>query len=155
MALVAAAIAVQVCLAQPAEFPGWPREWEGVTLQRAPLGAGDRACIKGFSGESARMVGSDKSYLFRWTSRPSRTLQSVSVCYEQAGYRIDPDRRPPPGPDWTCYLAGKTGERWRLCETVYNQQGKRWATMDKWMEEAINDRLPGPFWSVIVAERAR
>jgi hypothetical protein len=143
------------CSAQPADFPGWPRAWKGVKLRRAPLGAGDRACTKGFSGESARMVGQDKSYLFRWTKRPSRTLLSAAACYERGGYRVDPDRRTPPEPGWTCYLAGKTGERWRLCETVYNEQGKRWDNIDAWLEESINDRLPGPFWAVTVAERAR
>ena len=82
-------------------------------------------------------------------------MASVRDCYEKAGYRLTLDRIPSKQPGWTCYLAGKTAEQLRLCETFYSEQGKRWGLVDDWFEETINDRLPGPFWSVVTSEQAR
>lgn len=141
--------------AQSADFPGWPLEWKGAKLRRVPLGGGDRACVSGFSGVSARFTVGEQSYLFRWTQRPTRTLASVRECYERAGYRVDLDPNPSKEPGWTCYLAGKTGERLRLCETFYSENGKRWGQAEAWMEDSIHNRLAGPFWSVVSSERAR
>ena len=80
---------------------------------------------------------------------------SARACYERAGYTVTPDRTPPPEGEWTCQIAAKTGERLRLCETVYSDSGKHWPTVDGWLDEAINDRLPGPYWSVIISRAAR
>jgi hypothetical protein len=82
-------------------------------------------------------------------------MASVRDCYQKAGYSLTPDRNPARERGWTCYLAGKTGERLRLCETFYSEQGKRWGLVDDWFEETINDRLAGPFWAVVTSEPAR
>ena len=140
--------------AQPADFPGWPLEWKGLKLRRAPLTAADRVCVSGFSGVSARFVHQERSFLFRWTKRPTRTLTTARDCYERAGYHVVEDRSARPDEGWTCSVVAKTGERLRVCETVYSDGGLKWANADVWLTEAINDRLPGPYWSVLLSQDA-
>ena len=140
---------------QPAEFRGWPLEWNGAKLRRAPLTRADRSCVSSFRGESARFTEAGRSYLFRWTGRPTDTLASARACYQWAGYTVTADRAEPPDASWSCVVAAKSGERLRVCETIYSDSGKKWASVADWLTEAINDRLPGPYWAVIVSRQAR
>jgi len=141
--------------AQPADFPGWPLEWEGARLRRAPLSAADRGCVARFSGVAARLRGQQRSFLFRWARRPTATLLSAKTCYERAGYRVAAAPSAATDEGWSCFSAAKTGERLALCETVYSETGRKWAVVEEWLEQAINDRLPGPFWAVIASQPAR
>ena len=141
--------------AQSADFPGWPLEWEGAKLRRAPLSRADRACVAGFSGVSARFTEKSRSLLFRWTSRPTSTLLSVSKCYGSVGYQVTPKPAAAPDKSWGCFNAARTGERLVVCETVYSEKGLKWGSVDEWLEKTINDRLEGPFWSVVSSEPAR
>ncbi len=93
--------------------------------------------------------------MFRWSERPTRTLRGVEYCFERAEYEVRPALAPKPEPGWRCWIAAKTGERLRVCETYYTEDGKRWADIDAWTAETINDRIPGPFWSVILYQPVR
>lgn len=149
------ALLVPPAAAQPADFPGWPLEWKGVKLRRAPLTQADRACVARFSGVSARLTEQNRSFLFRWTRRPTSTLLSVRECYARAGYHVAPESSAASDQSWSCFIAAKTGERLLLCETVYSDSGRKWAKVDEWLEQSINDRLSGPFWSVVTSKPAR
>ncbi len=153
--LLQAEPAVAACA--PAEFPGWPAEFEGRPLTALAPSEREARFAAGFPGRIAAFSDGERTVLFRWVSQETRKLHPAMHCLRGLGYAVQP------GPVW----AGGDGQRWgttlarkegrglRVRERIADGTGRAWTDVSAWWWDAWLGRSAGPWWAVTVLEPAQ
>lgn len=63
-----------------ADFPGWPTQWQGESLQLL-----EEVTVAGFPGRIGRFRCGSGPLLLRWVARPTRWLHSSADCFRAQG----------------------------------------------------------------------
>lgn len=140
-----------------ADFPGWPRRWEGKALRQLPLSEREQRFAAGFPGRIARFTDGDRQLIVRWLHRETRQLHPASDCFRGSGYKVAPAPllTDSDGRRWGCFDAARAGENLMVCERIFEQGGRSWTDVSAWYWAAALGRTRGPWWTVTVTERRR
>jgi len=139
-----------------AGFPGWPDSFEGRPLHAETLNRIEQEAERDFPGRIGRFTDGQRQIVFRWISRPSRTLHPAEVCFRGLGCRVVPgpltlDNQ---GILWSTFMAERAGERMAVRSIIRDVQGQSWQDVSGWFWAAALGRSAGPWWAITVAERA-
>jgi len=137
-------------------FPGWPAEHESRVLQELPLGEREAAFARDFPGRATRFWDGRREIIMRWVAEPTRRLHSAADCLRSVGYAIAPlpVRRDADGRLMGCLHAhGRDGDL-AVCELIRDARGGSWPDVSAWYWNAVLGFSQGPWWSIVVAERA-
>ncbi|HOF10726.1 MAG TPA: archaeosortase/exosortase family protein, partial [Opitutaceae bacterium] len=74
----------------PAEFPGWPTEFEGRPLTALAPSEREARFAAGFPGRIAAFSDGERTVLFRWVSQETRKLHPAIHCLRGLGYAVQP-----------------------------------------------------------------
>lgn len=136
-------------------FPGWPKTFEGRTLERLPLTEREQILATGFPGRIGRFHDGQREIVLRWVTRPTRKLHPVSHCFVAHGWELrqrtittDAD-----GNAWAALTFAKDGEVQRVREAIHDGDGQRWTDVSAWYWSALLERSPAPWWAVAVTGR--
>ena len=136
--------------------PQWPTHLDGRRLHTLGLTEQERGFVRGFPGHVARFTDGSREIVMRWLSRPSRRLHPASDCFKGVGYTITPKpiRQDGNGQHWGCFVARRGNRRLRVCERIYDEQGRSWSDVSAWYWAAVLGKTSGPWWTVTVAEKS-
>lgn len=135
-------------------FPGWPRQFEGINLERLPLSEREERFAQGFPGRIARFRGGRQEIIIRWVTKATRKLHPASDCFKGLGYTIDPgpvwvDQN---GVLWRYFEASKT-DKFHVLERIYDDTGNSWTDVSAWYWTALLGKSDGPWWTITIAEQ--
>ena len=153
--LLQAEPAVAACA--PAEFPGWPAEFEGRPLTALAPSEREARFAAGFPGRIAAFSDGERTVLFRWVSHETRKLHPAIHCLRGLGYAVQPGPvwAGGDGRHWGTTLAQKDGRTLRVRERIADGTGRAWTDVSAWWWDAWLGRSAGPWWAVTVLEPAR
>jgi hypothetical protein len=143
-------------LSAAADFPGWPRTYEGAMLERMAPGAQDAWFARDFPGKVARFTARDRQVVVRWVNSPTRRLHPASQCFAGAGYAIEPlpMRKSADGALMGCFTARKGAEALDVCEQLRDSTGGSWPDISAWYWHALAAPAGESWWSYVVVTRA-
>jgi hypothetical protein len=141
--------------AAASEFPGWPREFEGVALTRMAASPQDAFFARNFPGRIARFAADDRQIVIRWVNSPTRRLHPASHCFAGLGYAIEPRpmRRSPDGALMSCFVARKDGDALRVCEQLRDSAGTSSPDVSAWYWQALKAPAGSSWWSYVSVQR--
>lgn len=131
----------------------WATEFEGVALERAPLGAREARFARAFPGEIARFRGAGLELVAREVRAPTRRLHPAEDCYRGLGFEVVP--RPvhvdATGNPWTVFHARRGAELLEVREQVRAADGATFRDVSSWYWAALLGRTRGPWRATTVA----
>ena len=138
-------------------FPGWPAEFEGISLERMPPGREDAWFTHDFPGKVARFSARDRQIVVRWVSSPTRRLHPASQCFTGAGYAVVPApmSRSRDGTLMGCFTARRGAGTLKVCEQLRDGAGRSWPDVSAWYWHALTSPAGGAWWSYVIVERAK
>jgi hypothetical protein len=140
--------------AKPAghEFPGWPGQFDGRTLIAVPLSEREQAFAQGFPGRMATFTDGQRTILFRWVIKETRTLHSAWDCFRGSGYRVSPLplHKDENGQLWGMFRATRGSETVNVFERISDDSGNAWTDVSAWYWAALRRKSQGPWWAVTV-----
>jgi hypothetical protein len=141
--------------AAAADFPGWPRQYEGRDLTELPLTQREAAFVQDFPGKVGRFSDGEREIIIRWVRTPTRRLHASADCFRGSGYKVTPTpvRRDAAGAPMGCFRASQRGNDLVVCETIRDGHGGSWPDVSAWYWNALLGVSAGPWWSFVVAER--
>lgn len=139
-------------LSPPHEI-AWPTSFEGRPLTQLPLSAVERRFAAQFPGQIGRFTDGERTLIVRVMQEPTRLLHPASDCFRGLGYQADPphvmeDRG---GIAWSCFVAQKEGKVQRVCERIYDADGRAWTDVSSWYWAAMLGRTQGPWIALTTA----
>jgi hypothetical protein len=136
-------------------FPGWPGEWAGKELTALPMSDKEKGFGSGFPGRIGRFSDGGREIILRYVERPSRLLHPSADCLRGSGFEVSPQpaRRDENGRLWGCVMAQGNGDRYRVCEHIYDANGGSWYDVSSWFWTVLWRGEKGPWWAVTVAEK--
>jgi hypothetical protein len=138
-------------------FPGWPASFEGQPLHPRDLSAAEASFARQFPGRLAAFHDGSRHVLLRYVATATRRLHPAGDCYRGAGYTVEPRplRVDPDGRRWGCFEAQKDRQRFLVCESILDGDGRSWSDVSSWYWAATLGRSTGPWWTATVAEPLR
>lgn len=136
------------------EFPGWPSSFDGKTLIQLPFSPQETGFTQGFPGKIGRFTDQHREIIIRYVEQPTRKLHPSSDCLQGSGYQVKPQpiNRDKHNQLWGCVLAEKGAQQYRVCERIYDNDGKSWYDASSWFWSTLLKQDQGPWWAVTVAE---
>lgn len=134
----------------------WPTHFRGQPLTQLPPTALEARFAARFPGAVARFTDGEQLLIVRHVRRPTRLLHPASDCFRGAGYRVDAAQAAvdAQGLRWRCFLAGRGGERLRVCERIaarLDDAGEPgWTDVSAWFWEAQHRRASSAWWALTV-----
>jgi hypothetical protein len=136
-------------------FPGWPEQFDGVTLQKLPLSAREEQLAQGFTGRIACFTDGEREIILRWTSLAQKNLSSALDYFKRQHYNVtfrdiwkDPNRV-----YWRSFDATKTNEHLRVWERIYDAAGNSWTETPTWYWAVLWGKTRGPWWVIAMIEQ--
>ncbi len=131
----------------------WPQTFEGKALWKLALSETEQKFYNNFPGKIARFTDGEREIIFRYVSSATRKLHPASDCLKGSGFNVSPE---PIHQDhqkqlWGCVMAEKNGQRYRVCERIYDHQGNSWYDVSSWFWSVILNNQKGPWWTITVA----
>tara|TARA_R110002096_G_scaffold200639_1_gene384600 strand:+ start:12514 stop:13788 length:1275 start_codon:yes stop_codon:yes gene_type:complete len=123
-----------------ADFPGWPKTWNGHYLEPMPLTEQESTFAGQFPGRVAVFSAGPNKVIYRWVSRPTRKLHSSAECLRAAGWDIESEK---PG----TFIAQSGDLRFRVDEAI-SSPDQIWSEVSAWFWAATLRRTSGPWWAV-------
>lgn len=144
-----------VTAAAEQSFPGWPDVFEGRALTALPSSKMDEMFAREFPGRLQAFTNGNRTVIMRWVTSPTRQLHPSSDCYKGLGYDIDwmPQLTDAGGCKWSVYSATKNGEKLKVRERIYDQEGNGWTDVSAWYWAASFRNTQPPWWTVTIVER--
>ncbi|MEE8573770.1 MAG: hypothetical protein V3T30_00010 [Thermodesulfobacteriota bacterium] len=141
--------------AKVAEFAGWPESFNGRALERMELTRDEKSFSRGFPGHIARFTDGSSEIIMRRLTKESRKLHPAADCMKGAGFKVEPlpIRSDSDGRHWGCVLAVKDEKKLRVCEIIYDEEGRSWSDVSSWYWSAKLKRTKGPWWAITVASK--
>ena len=132
----------------------WPTHFQGVPLTKQPLSALDSQWAKNFPGAIGIFRAANSQLVFRYVSRPTRSLHPSRDCMQAAGFTVTalPIRVDREGARWSCISAIKAEERLTSCERIFDSNGESFSDVSAWYWHALLGKSTGPWWAVTVIE---
>jgi hypothetical protein len=154
-AMFSAGPTATAALSQQHEIP-WPTSFDGRPLTQLPLSAVERRFAARFPGQIGRFTDGERTVIVRVAQEPTRLLHPASDCFRGLGYRVDPARVVEDGAGiaWSCFAAQKDGKVQRVCERLYDSDGKAWTDVSSWYWAAMLGRTQAP-WIAVTTAAAR
>jgi len=146
----------QCCESSQLLLPVWPESFEGRTLTRLPLSEREQRFSRDFPGQTARFTDGQREIIIRRVTEATRKLHPASDCFESIGYRVRPLplRIDKTGARWGSFMAARGGERLRVYERIYTDDGgSSWSDVSAWYWAAMDGKDVGAWWSVVIAEK--
>ena len=137
------------------DAPEWPGSFEGHPLRALPPAAIDARFARDLAGAVRRFTDGEREIVVRWSAAPTRTLHPASVCYEAAGWSVEPIplATDAAGRAWSRFRARKDAERLVVRECVEDALGRTWPEPTAWYWASLLGRTQGPATAWTVAER--
>lgn len=131
----------------------WPSEIHGKKLSPLPMTEQERGFSQGFPGEIRRFSDGQREIIIRHITRASRKLHASADCLRGSGFQIQPQpiRRELNGQLWGCVKAERNGNRYRICERIYNAAEQSWYDVSSWYWSALLQNTQGPWWAITIA----
>ncbi|MFN0111855.1 MAG: hypothetical protein ACKVZH_23600 [Blastocatellia bacterium] len=121
---------------EPIPFPGWPANFEGLSLTQQPLTDREQQFIQDFPGKIARFTTADsRELILRWLTQPTRTLHPASDCFRGLDYSIHPQPLTvdAAGNRWGTFEARRGNETLLVRERIYSlATGESWTDASSW-----------------------
>lgn len=135
------------------EFPGWPDEYEGKTLQQLSLSDKEQLFVANFPGKIARFSDGHREIIIRWVAQPTRMLHPASDCFKGIGYRITPGpvQVNHAGIKMGCFEAEKGDSKLNICEYIESEMGDNWSDISSWYWSALMTPDRDGWMSYVVA----
>lgn len=141
------------------EFPGWPEQFEGKSLQTLPLTAHEQGFLRsGFADPIARFTDGERELIVRWTPHASRTVRSAWDALQGQGYRFGAGLavwRDDQGNRWRMFEISRATQTWRMLEAITDESGQRWTDVSNWYWDALLGKTEGPWWVTTIIEPVR
>ena len=133
-------------------FPGWPAQFEGVTLEPLPLSPIEQRFQDNFPGRVGRFTDGRHEIILRWVESGTRKLHPGSDCFKAGGYALTP--RPillRSGQTWSVFEAHKGSVRLEVRERIIDSRGAQWSDVSAWYWAVQMGQTTGPWLAVTVA----
>ena len=136
----------------PSQEAAWPATFEGRPLTRLPLSAVERRFAAQFPGQIGRFTDGTRHLIVRLVQGPTRMLHPASDCFRGLGYRVETPRVVVDGAGlaWSCFAAERDGRIRRVCERIYDENGKAWTDVSSWYWAALLGRTSHPWVALTV-----
>lgn len=135
--------------------PDWPSHYQGMPLRRLKLTAQEQRFLYRFPGHMAKFTDEERELHFRLIYKPTRMLHPISDCLRGAGYQIGSRYLEQDAWEntWGCVQASMNGQKYKVCERIYEQDGKSWSDVSAWFWANFWNEKPAlVWWSVAVVE---
>jgi len=136
-------------------FGGFPTHYEGHALTELPLTQREVAFTRNSPGRVGRFTDGTREIIIRWINAPTRRLHPAADCFRGSGYSTTPlpVRRDATGAAMGCFRASRRADNMTICEVIRDDRGETWPDVSAWYWHAMFSSSPGPWWSIVVAER--
>lgn len=137
-------------------FPGWPKQFEGLDLKPIPATPVQEQFMSGFPGRIAAFTAGSKTVVLRYIEQPTRQLHASSDCYRGAGYSIHwlPIVTEKDGTRWSSFRAEKGAENQLVRERIFDGKGSSWTDVSAWYWATVMRQTSKPWWGFTVSERS-
>lgn len=138
-----------------ANFPGWPKQFDGLTLRQLDLSGHGERFARDFPGQIASFTDGEREFIIRWLTRPSRSVRSAWDCFQGTGHTLNVGLliwRDPQGRRWRTFDAKGSDETLRVFERIYDDAGQIWTDVSSWYWAALLRKTEGPWWIVTIVE---
>lgn len=131
----------------------FPAQWHGSTLRPLALSDVELRFAKHFPGTVARLTNDQQTLVLRTVHRPTRMLHPATDCYRGLGYHIRDEQLEDQRDHtrWRCFVAERSGQRVRVCETIEDASGQGFTDTSAWYWAAIAGQSVGPWRAMTVA----
>lgn len=140
--------------AQPDDFNGWPRTFEGQVLYPLSLSDWELNFASHFPGRIAKFSDGNRQIIMRWIRVETRQLHSLQDCLKGAGYAVSRQTisMHSGGQRWVNFIAEKPGSILAVRERITDEAGGSWTDVSQWYWSALMGKTRGPWLSVSVIE---
>lgn len=134
------------------DFPGWPSHFEGRLLEEGELRPEEvRFYRTSFPGKVGRFSDGQREIILRWITQPTRALHPAADCFRGLGYQLG---KPTITDSFRAFTVEKDHLKLSVREQIKDTKGHVWTDVSAWYWDAVLGRSEGPYWVVVVAERA-
>lgn len=133
----------------------WPAFLEGAPLVPTPLLPLEARLAADFPGNIAAFEADGSRVVMRRIAQPTRQLHPVETCLRAGGYRVTPRPafRHPESGLWGVVQAAKSGQSFRVRETVRSADGRTtWTDVSAWYWDALLHPDRGPWLAITAIE---
>ena len=131
-------------------FPGWPITYQGKGFTALPLTTEEQGFLESFPGRVAKFRDSERTYVLRWITEPTRRLHPASDCFRASGYRIThlPQCPVEAAGAAGCFLAERADSTLVVHERIFDDETHEYTDVSAWYWAAARGITTGPWWSV-------
>lgn len=133
------------------DFPGWPHQYKGASIEPVAPSRADIAFYQEFPGKIQCFSLGAKRVIMRWVAKPTRQLHPSSDCFRGVGYDItwQPLITDKDGSRWSSFIARKGEHSFVVMERIYDAHGENWTDISSWYWAALLGKTHGPWWSAV------
>ena len=139
--------------ARGADFPGWPRTFDGLLLVPLETGPKEQRLYRDFPGRVGRFSDGRREIVLRWVDEPTHLLHPAETCFRGLGFTIEPRHAVLAGDGRMTgvFRATRGEETLEVREWIYDED-ESWSDLSAWYWAATLGRARGPWWAVMVVE---
>ena len=128
----------------------WPKTILDEEIIQTPLSEQDKIFLAYFPGKVARFKSTNKEYILRYVTRPSRKLHSSALCLSSNAAEISylPLWKDSKGRLWSQFNAKWRGKKLLIKEIIIDKTQHSFTDASSWYWQAIFNKSEGPWLSI-------